>query len=502
MMANYRCPFRTIVAAFACTLMFSVWAIAGIDVRLPQELNLLEQGVSKPHFPWAKYRVAVFSFEDPHGTGLGDAIANILAKRMLFDSTVSSIGVVNFQSGLSPTKEDSSSYFDKVEKLIQDQGFLISLWGRVLPLENELSIDAFVQLSDEATVKRFSWRLELPEAMGGGALVARLRPNRIRAQNLRTPKDEAVRLRNTSRNIQGLRRSPTVAAPIEASIRPDTVYVLKERQNSWVRVQLKGGASGWTSVGAQCLNYCARLLEVADFASGLLKYAERGELNDATDYLSAEALAVEEQIKALDSLNLRNIEDIQKRSLGRALRWVGPDRWTGPDKWTKIDRGSGPAPGGSAFTNVAIMARTAMALQKAYKRAVAHPLPWPIIRKRVCTSNFSNLCRVLERFTNNSTFSGHLRTEEMADVAINAGIRPKEIQKFIRGELAKAIFNSISINRDTVTQYATELARASLHDPNNIDILKNLAVFFRFLEDRRRYQLAESIVEELKRKQP
>ena len=52
-------------------------------VRLDQELKSLQQ-VATRHFPGARNRIAVFTFEDPAKTGLGDAVAFIMSKSLLF----------------------------------------------------------------------------------------------------------------------------------------------------------------------------------------------------------------------------------------------------------------------------------------------------------------------------------------------------------------------------------------------------------------------------------
>jgi hypothetical protein len=58
--------------------------------------------------------------------------------------------------------------------------------------------------------------------------------------------------------------------------------------------------------------------------------------------------------------------------------------------------------------------------------------------------------------------------------------------------------HSIYPHRNRVRQIATELAQASLYDPDNIDLLKNLAVLFQFTNDTQRAQLAQRLVDSIR----
>lgn len=91
---------------------------AGIDESLDDQLNILAQGrVPERLIPGAEYRVAVVTYEDPDGTGLGDTIASLVAREVLTNSGVSSIGVIFFKEGVSPSAGSNLAYFDKVEKV-------------------------------------------------------------------------------------------------------------------------------------------------------------------------------------------------------------------------------------------------------------------------------------------------------------------------------------------------------------------------------------------------
>ena len=52
-------------------------ASAGMKLDIDKELSLLRDGRAQVHIGKARYRFAVFSFDDPDGTGLGNAVAGI-----------------------------------------------------------------------------------------------------------------------------------------------------------------------------------------------------------------------------------------------------------------------------------------------------------------------------------------------------------------------------------------------------------------------------------------
>jgi hypothetical protein len=152
----------------------------------------------------------------------------------------------------------------------------------------------------------------------------------------------------------------------------------------------------------------------------------------ATSTLSAEALAVKEQIQALDALKDLDPEKVFAKSLDMALRWVGPNRWVGLDKSIGIDRGKGTPPGGAAFANIKTMAEIRMDLLKKLKTS------------------------------------------------------------------PNKLLDNIRLDRGRVRQIATELAQESLYDPDNVDVLKNLVVLFKFTNDTQRAQLAQKLVDSIR----
>ena len=150
-------------------------ATAGIDVNLEKELQLLERGERVPiHIAGAKYRVAVFSYEDPDGTGLGDALAATVSRGILLGSNVSSIGVLRYEGQLAPTATSALSYFGKVEKLTAHQETVLAVWGAVRRSGQQLVVDTYLQIPNAVAEKNLAWTVTLPAAMGHGVLRGRV----------------------------------------------------------------------------------------------------------------------------------------------------------------------------------------------------------------------------------------------------------------------------------------------------------------------------------------
>src|SRR5262245_12695276 len=109
---------RRLARALVLVLVMLGRARAGEILDIDRELKLLEERIQPPlRIPGAEFRVAVFAYEDPDGTGVGNALASIVAAEILLRSTVKSIGVLRYEGRLVPTEAEPLSYFDKVEKL-------------------------------------------------------------------------------------------------------------------------------------------------------------------------------------------------------------------------------------------------------------------------------------------------------------------------------------------------------------------------------------------------
>lgn len=425
-------------------------AQAGVDIPSRKTLHLLERGETPPRLiSWTKHRLAVFSYEDKTGTGVGNDIAVLIAREILFNSNIHSLGVITYQEDLSPGHENRLSYFDKVEKLTEHEGVLIAVWGTVFPVHNALEIDTYVQIFPKALEDNFLWKIRLPYAMGGGVLQAHLRPDRFPIQRLILSRDAVSEIASSAQELMRMRTAPRKDAPVVAILPREKVYSVVRRQGDWVLLRLNNGLEGWTPTKTDNNDSCKRLLEAGTFVGGLLRYAATGNLRSATDNLTKEALAVEEQIKALDALNSPNWVDIQIECLQRVMRWIGPNRWTGIDKWTKIDRGKGPPPGGSAFANINALAEIAVGLTLAHEAMLQ-------------------------------------QSDQVLPVDERGG-----------NERSWDKYETIVLLRSNVRKITEELVEASLADPANLDILVNLGVLFGFLGDWNRQEIARSLVDQI-----
>ena len=144
-------------------------ASAGMMLDIDKELSLLRDGRAQVHIGKARYRFAVFTFDDPDGTGLGNAVAGILSHDLLMKSKVSSIGVLRYVGGLGKASDEKQlRYFDKVEPLIESQGVQVAIWGTIRRSGEKAQIDSFTQLSPSVVRSAFSYSYRLPPSMGGG----------------------------------------------------------------------------------------------------------------------------------------------------------------------------------------------------------------------------------------------------------------------------------------------------------------------------------------------
>jgi hypothetical protein len=300
-------------------------------------------------FPEARFPVAVFTFDDPHATGLGNDISFLLSKSMLFSAPVFSYAVVDFQTDLSE-EEAGLAYFDKVDALTRGHRFVVSVWGQLSEEGSEVVIDMFAQLPGPDRESPFFRAVRLPEAMGGGVLRARIKPDRFRIQTLRMSKAAAELLRSTAEEVATLRDEPSLSARHVGEIAKGPRYVISDAQGDWVELSIEGGDRGWTSVTAFCTELCRRLIDGTGFANELVAFAAgRGSLS-ADPALTIEASAVAEQMRALAAL-----DDDPARAADIARRWIdGEARPVG-----------GALPGGAGFANLLAVARVAEALGEA-----------------------------------------------------------------------------------------------------------------------------------------
>ena len=437
---------------FTCAIIWCLFFLliptlttnAMVELGIQDVLVQIEEGKPFPrHIQHANNRVAVFTYEDPENTGLGNEIALMIAREILFNSNLYSLGVLMFRTDLSSQKDDNLTltYFDKVEKIIEKEGVDIAIWGRILPTRSGLIVDSFVQIPPKSLSENFYWKFKLPQTIGG-VLHAHLRPSRIHLQSLNLGKSAEPDIASAAHNLRILREYPPddsqklESIPIVGEIPIGKTYRVLNKENGWAHVEIINGSEGWVPVSVHSTSSCKPLLDAAGFVGDIL--AKR--VRNITNNLTVEALAISEQLRALDALKqfFTNIsyenpefdEIFYQLAFDYSARWIGEERWTGICGETNINRGQGIPPGGAAFSNISSIAKIAKELHKTYKKV------------------------------------------------------PKN-------------FNDIRPEREEIREIVNELARASLDDPNNLDVLKNLVMLFNFLDDSKRSKIAESLVMEI-----
>jgi hypothetical protein len=297
-------------------------ASAGMMLDIDKELSLLRDGRAQVHIGKARYRFAVFTFDDPDDTGLGNAVAGILGHDLLMNSKVSSIGVLRYLGGLGTASGDRQlRYFDKVEPLIESQGVQVAIWGAIRRSGEKVQIDSFTQLSPSVVRSAFGFSFRLPPAMGGGRLVHRIAPDRMLAQRLTLSAEQARSLGSVAESLERLRAGPKKSMPLVGRLPLGSVYYLEQRQGDWVQVGVQSGQGGWLRAGGFCTGPCAPLLAVSQFASGLMAYDDRGNIPESNETLAPDALAFIDQLWAVEALNRAPADIAEQEALYRLKRW-------------------------------------------------------------------------------------------------------------------------------------------------------------------------------------
>jgi hypothetical protein len=344
-----RVPFLAVwlLGLLACLLGVAPTAQAGISKNIEDELRLLNDGQAKLHLTGSRYRFSVFSFEDPDGTGLGNALATLLSNDILMNGGVDSRGVLRYVGNLgSASGEKQLRYFDKIEPLIESQGVQVAVWGVIRRTPGGVRIDSYAQVSPSVMGKTFSFTLRLPEAMGRPPLVHRIGPDRLLIQRLELDADQAARLADVASRLDELRARPSRDAPVVARLPLDKVYYLLEKRGDWVHVGIDGGGNGWQRATGTCSGACAPLLAVSRFATDLMVYDERGTLPTGQAALADDARAFIDQLRVVDVMNHASPDRVE----AEALRILNP--------WCPGEAaGLASPPGGAALCNLRVLAR-------------------------------------------------------------------------------------------------------------------------------------------------
>jgi hypothetical protein len=376
-------------------------AVSAADIRNIERF-LASDGGDLP-FEGATNRIAMLTFEDPDGTGLGDDVAFLASKRVLFGADVNSLAIILFEQGLE-RDESGLSYFEKVDRITEGRNFVAALWGHISREGKELVVDTFVQVYPDRAARLFDVELEL-EAFDE-PLHASVAPRRIWAQSVRLPLSAVAEIHTIADSVRTLRESPNrEAPPVEDAVLVEgATYRVVDRHDDWTEVVLtESGLPGWTSVDAFCgaEPRCAGLISGAEFLNELLRYVNaRGNAIHVSEDSTRTARAVAVQVRLIETLSR---PDPSADRLAEAIEIAS--RWTEGKS----------APGGATFANLSALAR--------------------------------------------------LRQLELEGALGPESVRP----------------------------VAKRLARASLDDPGNLDLLHNLSVLFGFLGDSERSQLAHTL---------
>ncbi|WP_298240076.1 hypothetical protein [uncultured Bradyrhizobium sp.] len=272
-------------------------------------------------FGRAANRTAVFTYEDPQATGLGDAVAYLISKKLLFTSPVQSFAVVNFrgeqlETPVGPDRASRSpTYFDKVDLVTQNQNFGLAVWGRITRAGAGISIDSFLQVPASASREKLGADIRLPKAMGGATLSAHLKSDRVLVSTTDLEKSSAENLKRAARQVSSLRRQPKASAAVVAKL--EGLYRIVGRSGSWVELQLSDGRRGWTSVDEFCSDECAFLLKAADFTNDILAQTAGAGPRRLPEGFTRDA---EEMSKEFATLRL--LQDQPEKAADLAESWI------------------------------------------------------------------------------------------------------------------------------------------------------------------------------------
>jgi len=347
-MTTFGASCRLTLLAFAMLLEAGGVARAGIDVPLEREAReLMSHGERDRFFSNVRNRIAAFTFDDPHAIGLGDPIAFLLAKKLLFSARVSSVGIVNYRESVDRDFSGKLAYFDQVDAITEDQGFLLAIWGHLSQTEDGVRADSFLQVPANVGGTPFFSEIRLPKQMGGGTLTARLKPDRIQLQSLDIDRDHVSALRAAAAEVATLRAEPDVFAATIGRIPEDQPYSIVDSQEDWVRLRFADGTYGWTSVDAFCIDVCRDLMDVATFINDAVALTSNLPARSVPESLTREAAAMSDQLAALVALTTNP---------RKAIEIIGP--------WAVEGFGS-PSAGGAGFANLFAVASVAAELERA-----------------------------------------------------------------------------------------------------------------------------------------
>lgn len=269
---------------------------------LKEDIDGILAGRTLPlRIPDAKYRIAVFEFEDPDRTGLGGAVSALISREILLASGLHSLGVLRYFGSLEPTPDHPQAYFDKVDLVVAAQRASLAVWGMIRRDGNEIVVDVQAQIPDAMVAEYFTWKLTLPRAMGGETLMAKVWPTRLRVQRARLPLSVVPALQRMADAIDVVREAPSDTARVVARLPKDTTYSVQEVRGDWAKFVVNGEA-GWVPRAGQCRRECAPLLATAEFIGALLNFGGGGPVPKISSDLSRDTAVVARQLAVLTSL--------------------------------------------------------------------------------------------------------------------------------------------------------------------------------------------------------
>jgi hypothetical protein len=328
------------------TLQLRLADLAKMIVDFREQIS---SGENEQFFPGVRHRIAAFTFDDPHQTGLGDPVSFLLAKKLLFSTRVSSFAIVNYRQGAERDTSSGLAYFDRVDALTDAQGFLLALWGRVSPTNDGARIDSYLQVPADADDAPYVRTIRLPEAMGSGALTARLKPDRIQLQSLVVTADQIGMFEAAAAQVATLRAEPSAESTPTGRLDEGKPYRIVDSNGEWIRLRFDDGVAGWTSVDAFCKDICRELLDVAIYTNDIVALTSGLSPRPPPPSVTREAAAVTDQLAAIVAA-----ADDPRQAVDVASRWAERSPTEG-----------GALVGGTGFANLLAAARVSAALDAA-----------------------------------------------------------------------------------------------------------------------------------------
>jgi hypothetical protein len=242
---------------------------------------------------------------------------------------------VNFQQGLAPD-DTGLSYFEKVERIVKDQGYLASIWGEIGTVGEDYVIETYVQLHTSADSSRL--HANINAAGLSSPLRGSLQSNRLWLQTKVIPAADVKQLQSVAQQIRRLRTRPDADGEQSGELTEGVQYWINSRSGDWIELETKDGKRGWTSVRPFCRGDCRAITNAADFVSQLTVYVNAGSWTEVPEGLRPSISAFDQQVSLLQALS-------GNKDLGSAV-----DR---ARQWSA----AGGRPGGAAIANLLALAQ-------------------------------------------------------------------------------------------------------------------------------------------------